>query len=82
MALIQDFFRRIGFLSPETKYKAGDQVQLLEGGPLMIVEWVKSSREFKTNILCCKWFDPKTKETLTHVFTDDQVKLFDWYHPN
>jgi uncharacterized protein YodC (DUF2158 family) len=77
MALIQNFFRRIGFLPPETKYKVGDQVQLLEGGPLMTVESVKTSREFKTNILCCKLFDPKTSQTRTHLFTDDQVKLFD-----
>jgi uncharacterized protein YodC (DUF2158 family) len=74
MALIQDFFRKIGLLPPQTKYKAGDQVQLLEGGPLMIIEWVKNSREFKTNILCCKWVDPKTSQTQTHLFTDDQVK--------
>jgi hypothetical protein len=41
------------------------------------VESVKTSREFKTNILCCKLFDPKTSQTRTHLFTDDQVKLFD-----
>jgi uncharacterized protein YodC (DUF2158 family) len=82
MALIQNIFRKLGFLPPDTKYKPGDQVQLLEGGPIMIVEWVKSSPAFKTSILCCKWFDPKTQQTCMHVFTDDQVKQFDWYQAN
>jgi uncharacterized protein YodC (DUF2158 family) len=82
MALMQNFFRKIGLLPKPARYKAGDQVQLLEGGPLMIVEWVKPSPEFKTSILSCKWYDTKTRQTLTHLFTDDQVKLFDWLSPN
>jgi uncharacterized protein YodC (DUF2158 family) len=75
MALIQVLFRKIGLLPPERKFKAGDLVQLLEGGPLMVVESVRISKEFKTYILCCKWFDPKTNQAYIHLFTDDQVKL-------
>jgi uncharacterized protein YodC (DUF2158 family) len=75
MALIQVLFRKIGLLPPERKFKAGDLVQLLEGGPLMVVESIKTSKEFKTDIVYCKWFDPKTNKSYMHFFTDDQLKL-------
>jgi uncharacterized protein YodC (DUF2158 family) len=79
---MKDLFRKIGLLPPSSKFKAGDQVQLKTGGDLMIVECVKADRKSKTISICCKWFDSKTKQHYTQLFHEDQLKSFDWYHPN
>jgi uncharacterized protein YodC (DUF2158 family) len=80
VALLKIFFTRMGFLSPPSKFKAGDHVQRVEGGALMIVEWVKTSRKTRT-VLSCKWFDSESKKMCTTLFSEEQVKYFDWYHP-
>jgi uncharacterized protein YodC (DUF2158 family) len=82
MALIQYLFQKLGITISDGKFKAGDHVQRVEGSELMIVEWVKTDRKTRTSTLSCKWFDSRSKQTLTDLFKEDQVKPFDWYHPD
>ena len=81
MALI-DLFRRFGIFKPDTKFKVGDQVQQINGGPLMIVQSIEMLKNSNGYLVTCKWFDTDTKESRTNLFKPEQLKLFDWYHPN
>jgi uncharacterized protein YodC (DUF2158 family) len=82
MALI-DFFRNWLHVSEaKCPFKTGDQVQPLKGGPLMIVEWVRASSQRKAHLICCKWFDRQRKENRMDIFTEGELKPFDWYHPD
>lgn len=82
MALIQEIFKRIGLSQPYSKFKPGDQVQLISGDALMIVEWVKESKENPPRpIICCKWFDSNVKQSKLQVFDEDELKQFDWHYP-
>jgi uncharacterized protein YodC (DUF2158 family) len=81
MALILNVLTRIGFLPQQTRYKAGDHVQRIEGGALMVVEWVKKPKGSKDLTLACKWFDRNTKQTKIEILREEQVKTFDWYNP-
>ena len=79
---LADLLRKFGILSPERKFKVGDQVQQINGGPLMIVQSIEVVPKTKDILISCKWYDKETKETRTNLFKEEQLKLFDWYNPN
>jgi uncharacterized protein YodC (DUF2158 family) len=65
---------------PQSDFKPGDSVELKEGGRMMQVIEVISYRNLEEPIICCKWYEPKTKETRTNIFRESKLKLFDWYN--
>ena len=67
---------------PRPKFKKGDAVQCVTSSDhdLMVVQW---ARILKRSIVMysCKWYDSKAKSTRTNIFREEQLKQFDWYHP-
>jgi uncharacterized protein YodC (DUF2158 family) len=80
MALI-DLFRKLGIMRPPPKFRIGDQVQKITGGPLMIVQSVELIKRSNAHLVTCKWYDTDTKESRTNIFREEQLKVFDWYNP-
>ena len=72
--------RKLGLLPAPSKFKVGDQVQLISGGPLMIVESVELIKKTGNYLIGCKWFDKETQSSRTNLFTQEQLKPFDWYN--
>lgn len=64
----------------KARFKVGDSVQLLNGGPLMVVKRVYRGRKMNEPLLECQWNEGKTIRK--SLFRDDQLKMFDWYHPH
>lgn len=75
-----EFLQKI--FGPHPKFKRGDSVQCVTGQEhdLMVVQWV---RVLKGSMIMyyCKWYDSKAKSTRTNIFREEQLKQFDWYHP-
>lgn len=76
MALDDEIRKRL--FGPKSKFNVGDSVQLLEGGPLMVVTEVFSARDMTQPLIDCKWFDSETKTTRTNLFSEKDLKAFDW----
>jgi uncharacterized protein YodC (DUF2158 family) len=64
---------------PLSRFNVGDSVQLKDGGPLMVVIEVFTSRKMPEPLIHCKWYESETKETRTNIFHESALKLFDWY---
>lgn len=70
------------FFGPRPKFKKGDSVQCISGDEhdLMVIQWVRVLKK-SVVMYSCKWYDAKAKSTRTNIFREDQLKQFDWYHP-
>jgi len=64
---------------PSSKFKVGDSVEILRGGELMVVVEVLATRESKGPRMLCQWVDSKTKRPMKELFSEDEIKLIDWY---
>lgn len=67
-------------LGPTPKFKKGDTVQSSSSSELMVVQWVKIVKSSMV-MYYCKWYDPNTRSTRANIFREDQLKQFDWFHP-
>ena len=66
-----------------SKFKKGDTVQRVSGGPLMVVTKVATSyRNQKSLLFKCTWFDRDEKIIKNHFFMEAELKHFDWYNPS
>lgn len=71
---------RTWLFGPPSRFNVGDSVQLLEGGDLMVVIQVHSTRGMKRPLVECKWQESSTRDVRTQLFPEDRLKLFDWYN--
>lgn len=62
-----------------TRFKKDDTVQHVTGGPLMVVLSVKCIKKNTPSIVSCKWYDREQKSIQTSNFSEDELKVFDWY---
>lgn len=66
-----------------SKFKKGDTVQHVSGGPLMVVLKVTTSYGNQGSLLFkCAWFDREKKIMKNHFFMESELKHFDWYNPS
>lgn len=68
-------------IGPKPKFNKGDSVQCVSGNEndLMVVQWHKVVGK-SVIMYSCKWYDSETKSTRTNIFSEDQLKKFDWDH--
>lgn len=72
---------KVWLFGPASRFRVGDSVQLVSGGPLMVVYRIFSARDLKEPLVFCRWYDPKTRENRNMCFPEANLKLFDWYNP-
>ncbi len=65
---------------PTPKFKVGDSVEVVEGGPLMVVTKIVSTSGVEAPLVNCQWVDAETKSIEVKLFSEKGLKLVDWYH--
>lgn len=64
-----------------SQFKKHDTVQCQAGGYLMVVTRVNHSHSDTEVSVECQWYDREEKQIKTGTFKEDELKFFDWYHP-
>lgn len=70
----------LGIFRGEPRFKRDDSVQLLKGGPLMVVEAV-TLRIKGQPMVSCIWFDKESNSSRLQSFAEGELKFYDWYNP-
>jgi CheY-like chemotaxis protein/uncharacterized protein YodC (DUF2158 family) len=80
---VQTFWRNIvrTLSRPSSKFKVNQAVELVCGGPLMVVSGVIYDDNGKLRIIC-QWYDREQRITLRQEFPEDELKHFDWKIPD
>jgi uncharacterized protein YodC (DUF2158 family) len=75
--IILDRIKR-GLFGPISKFKVGQSVQLLEGDCLMVVFEIAFEEQMKEPLIHCQWFDRESKSIRRNLFSEKDLKPFDW----
>jgi uncharacterized protein YodC (DUF2158 family) len=62
---------------PVSKFKIGDRVQLVSGGGFMLVTEIIAFPKMREPLIQCKWYDPDTRLTRTHIFAERKIRFFE-----
>jgi hypothetical protein len=64
---------------PSSAFTAGDSVEPLQGGELMVVKSIGLDPHTGEKIVHCSSFQPATATSVTKAFKETDLKLIDWY---
>jgi uncharacterized protein YodC (DUF2158 family) len=80
--LVTDVLQKFGFSRTQSKFKTGDHVEPINGGELMVVQAISVCKKSNSLQLSCKWFDSQLRQNRTGIFSEGQIRLFNWYNAN
>jgi uncharacterized protein YodC (DUF2158 family) len=67
---------RMQLFGPVPKFKIGDRVQLARGGNFMLVTEIISFAKMREPLIQCKWYEPESRMTKTHIFPQRKLTFF------
>jgi uncharacterized protein YodC (DUF2158 family) len=79
---LTDVLQKFGFARTQPKFKTGDHVEPINGGELMVVQAIVVCKKSNSLQLSCKWFDSQLRQNRTGIFSEGQIRLFNWYNAN
>lgn len=69
----------LDLFGPTSRFEIGQGVQRIDGDELMVVIEIVNRPGLDEPHIRCQWFDSQEKVSKKQFFSENELKVFDWY---